>query len=193
MAPLIPEQPARREPGRDWKKLGDHRQDGNVEAHRLHGCFLCCRKMLSKKTFFRSWAKLPFLCCRKSHFFYQHFPTQLFRSEFVIVRILSEKFTFFRAATVLKNAIEKVFESDCAASHVTHTHTEDQCEWHIMTRMTGPDCAVMCNLINTHTHTHHRHKQPSRMRACTLVELVGLVGLDRCQSYTPGSTAGRVI
>ena len=24
-----------------------------------------------------------------------------------------------------------------------------------MTRMTGPDCAVMCNLINTHTHTHH--------------------------------------
>ena len=23
-----------------------------------------------------------------------------------------------------------------------------------MTRMIGPDCAVMCNLINTHTHTH---------------------------------------
>ena len=23
-----------------------------------------------------------------------------------------------------------------------------------MTRTTGPDCAVMCNLINTHTHTH---------------------------------------
>ena len=23
-----------------------------------------------------------------------------------------------------------------------------------MTRMTGPDCAVMCNLINTQTHTH---------------------------------------
>ena len=22
-----------------------------------------------------------------------------------------------------------------------------------MTRMTGPDCAVICNLINTHTHT----------------------------------------
>ena len=44
----------------------------------------------------------------------------------------------------------------------THTHTrvslippwEDQCEWHRMTRMTGPDCAVMCNLINTYTHTH---------------------------------------
>ena len=32
-----------------------------------------------------------------------------------------------------------------------------------MTRMTGPDCVVMCNLINTHTHTHihaciHTHK-----------------------------------
>ena len=54
----------------------------------------------------------------------------------------------------------------------THTHTlslipprEDQCEWHRMTRMTGPDCVVMCNLINTgpdcvvmcnliNTHTH---------------------------------------
>ena len=27
-----------------------------------------------------------------------------------------------------------------------------------MTRMTGPDCVVMCNLINTHTHTH-THKE----------------------------------
>ena len=42
----------------------------------------------------------------------------------------------------------------------THTHVslippwEDQREWHRMTRMTRPDCAVMCNLINTHTHTH---------------------------------------
>ena len=28
----------------------------------------------------------------------------------------------------------------------THTHPwEDQCEWHRMTRMTGPDYAVMCN------------------------------------------------
>ena len=26
-----------------------------------------------------------------------------------------------------------------------------------MTRMTGPDCAVMCNLINTHTHTQLTH------------------------------------
>ena len=40
----------------------------------------------------------------------------------------------------------------------THTHTilpwEDQCEWHRMTRMTGPECAVMFNLINAQTHTH---------------------------------------
>ena len=28
-----------------------------------------------------------------------------------------------------------------------------QCEWHRITRMTGPDCAVMLNLINTNTHT----------------------------------------
>ena len=47
----------------------------------------------------------------------------------------------------------------------THTHTlippwEDQREWHRMTRMTTPDCAVMCSLINTHTHTHtHTHTQ----------------------------------
>ena len=24
-----------------------------------------------------------------------------------------------------------------------------------MTRMAGPDCAVMCNLINTHKHTQY--------------------------------------
>ena len=34
---------------------------------------------------------------------------------------------------------------------IKHTH---KCEWHRMTRMTRPDCAVMCNLINTHTHTN---------------------------------------
>ena len=42
----------------------------------------------------------------------------------------------------------------------THTLTQTQThsEWHRMTRMTGPDYAVMCNLINTHAHTHtHTH------------------------------------
>ena len=38
----------------------------------------------------------------------------------------------------------------------THTHTHTR---HRMTRMTGPDCAVMCNLINTHTHTHHSKRK----------------------------------
>ena len=33
-------------------------------------------------------------------------------------------------------------------------YTYIQCEWHRMTRMTGPDCAVMCNLINIHTCIH---------------------------------------
>ena len=28
-----------------------------------------------------------------------------------------------------------------------------------MTRMTGPDCAVMCNSINTHTHIHTHRKE----------------------------------
>ena len=31
-----------------------------------------------------------------------------------------------------------------------------------MTRMTGPDCAVMCNLINTHTHTNTSIKTLAR-------------------------------
>ena len=35
-----------------------------------------------------------------------------------------------------------------------HLTWEDQCEWHRMTRMTGLDCAVMCNLINKYTHIH---------------------------------------
>ena len=49
----------------------------------------------------------------------------------------------------------------------TYIHTyihipprEDQCEWHRMTRMTGPDCVVMCNLINTYIHTYiHTYKR----------------------------------
>ena len=41
-----------------------------------------------------------------------------------------------------------------------------------MTRTTGPDCAVMCNLINTHTYTHtHTHTSillnPLRMNITT--------------------------
>ena len=32
-----------------------------------------------------------------------------------------------------------------------------------MTRMTGPDCAVICNLINTHTHIHTHYKKSREM------------------------------
>ena len=54
-----------------------------------------------------------------------------------------------RRGEILGN--ESAIRGDKLFGHHTHTH---QCEWHRMTRMTGPDCAVMCNLINTHTHTH---------------------------------------
>ena len=32
-----------------------------------------------------------------------------------------------------------------------------------MTRMTRPDCAVMCNLITTHTHTHRKKCRKERV------------------------------
>ena len=38
--------------------------------------------------------------------------------------------------------------------NLINTYIEDQCEWHRMTRMTGPDCVVMRNLINTYIHTY---------------------------------------
>ena len=38
--------------------------------------------------------------------------------------------------------------------NLINIHTYIQCEWHRMTRMTGPDCVVMCNLINTYIHTY---------------------------------------
>ena len=40
-----------------------------------------------------------------------------------------------------------------------------------MTRMTGPDCAVMCNLINTNTHHTHTHSLDSAPRSI-IIELV---------------------
>ena len=101
--------------------------------------------MLSKKSLFRST-----------------FPTQLFLSEFRSNPV--GKVHVFPRDDGVKNAIEKGFQSDCAAS--------------------------LCHV--SHTHTHHRHEQPRRMRACALVELVELVDLARSQIYTPGSTVGRV-
>ena len=34
-----------------------------------------------------------------------------------------------------------------------------------MTMMTGPDCAVMCNLINTHTHREQGSRELKVLRA----------------------------
>ena len=42
-----------------------------------------------------------------------------------------------------------------------------------MTRMTGPDCVVMCNLINTHTHTHTHTRLSTDM--CVLCVCVCVV------------------
>ena len=51
-----------------------------------------------------------------------------------------------------------------------------------MTRMTRPDCAVMCNLINTHTHTH-THTQGGKGKKCRK-ERVSSVAAN---SDSPGS------
>ena len=51
---------------------------------------------------------------------------------------------------------------------------EDQCEWHRMTRMTGPDCAVMCNLINIHIYIHTQTSQDLRR------ERHAQLGRDHC-------------
>ena len=47
-------------------------------------------------------------------------------------------------------------ESVSPLSRLIRGFGRDQREWHRMTRITRPDCAVMCNLINTHTHTQHK-------------------------------------
>ena len=49
----------------------------------------------------------------------------------------------FRKKRIIDEDKSSVFHANAKL----HTHT------HRMTRMTGPDCAVMCNLINKHTHT----------------------------------------
>ena len=43
-----------------------------------------------------------------------------------------------------------------------------------MTRMTRPDCVVMCNLINTHTHTHI----PPREDQCEWHRMTKMTGPD---------------
>ena len=80
------------------------------------------------------------------------------------VRCLKEKKNVCCFSCVKKKK-QKSGSSISISTNFCHTHTytyipwEDQCEWHRMTRMTGPDCAVMCNLITTHTHTHKTNEQ----------------------------------
>ena len=63
-----------------------------------------------------------------------------------------------------------------------------------MTRMTGPDCAVMCNLINTHTHTH-THTHTWGQQRCTRFHKVGYLKLTyavsppRCCTLNTASVA----
>ena len=43
---------------------------------------------------------------------------------------------------------------------------------HRMTRMTGPDCVVMCNLINTYIHTYiHTSPETPQQNCCCLQEV----------------------
>ena len=55
---------------------------------------------------------------------------------------------YFGCVPVHAKHLESKTPTQAAALKHTHTHTlppwEDQCEWQRMTRMTGPDCAVMC-------------------------------------------------
>ena len=61
-----------------------------------------------------------------------------------------------------------------------------------MTRMTRPDCAVMCNLINTHTHyTHtHTHVIHAKLSPDTVLIVICMYGHTYSKSMDqPGKVA----
>ena len=59
-----------------------------------------------------------------------------------------------------------------------------------MTRMTRPDCAVMCNLIHTNTHTHtHTHTAEQKTRHCQSAR--GIISADRKWRLQVASSFGR--
>ena len=65
-----------------------------------------------------------------------------------------------------------------------------------MTRMTRPDCAVMCNLINTHTHTHtHTPREDQcerhRMTRMTGPDCVVMCNLINTHTHTHTHTQKR--
>ena len=80
-----------------------------------------------------------------------------------------------------RDEIKKIKKNKNTYIH-TYIHSlipprEDQCEWHRMTRMTGPDCVVMCNLINTYIHTYIHTYTHTQVR---------IVQVERvCPSVTP--------
>ena len=49
-----------------------------------------------------------------------------------------------------------------------------------MTRMTRPDCAVMCNLINTHTHTHTHTPREDQCEWHRMTRMTGPDCVVRC-------------
>ena len=53
-----------------------------------------------------------------------------------------------------------------------------------MTRMTRPDCAVMCNLINTHTHTHTHQYEWHRLTRTTKPDCVIMCNLIDTHTHT---------
>ena len=55
-----------------------------------------------------------------------------------------------------------------------------------MTRMTGPDCAVMCNFINTHTRTHFGRINARGIKCKD--DRVGLRGYVQFNKYTHAHT-----
>ena len=54
-----------------------------------------------------------------------------------------------------------------------------------MTRMTGPDCVVMCNLINTHTHIHTHTYTPLfvGLGSCVCVKSLDIFYCDEIQCF----------
>ena len=66
-----------------------------------------------------------------------------------------------------------------------------------MTRMTGPDCVVMCNLINTHTHTLIPPREDQcewhRMTRMTGPDCVVMCNLINTHTHTNGGRSIRFI
>ena len=54
-------------------------------------------------------------------------------------------------ASIVKNKHTHKRAHTHAHTHLVNPPWEDQSEWHGMTRMTGPSCVAMCNLIKYYT------------------------------------------